>query len=149
MPRSRKSTRFAWPATLDPAPEGGFVATFPDFPEGFTQGETPEEALTRAADLLETMIANYMAEGWTIPAPSPARGRPLVRLAPPVAAQAELYRAMCEAGVSKTELAHRIGVAPQKAGSLFDIRHPLGLDQLAAAAAALGKRLVVALADAA
>jgi antitoxin HicB len=145
----RKSTAFAWPVVLKKAEEGGFVINFPDFPEGYTQGGTREEALAQAADLLETMVANYMAEDWTIPSPSPARGRLLVSLAPPVAAAVELYRAMCEAGVSKTELARRIGIAPQKAGSLFDIRHPLGLDQLAAAAAALGKRLVVALADAA
>jgi antitoxin HicB len=146
MPRSAKSAAFAWPVALKRAREGGFVVHFPDFPEGYTQGETREEALAQAADLLETMLANYMAEGWTLPSPSAARGRPLV---PPVAAAVELYRAMCETGVSKTELARRIGIAPQKAGILFDLRHPLDLDQLAKAAAALGKRLVVALADAA
>lgn len=145
----RKSTAFAWPVVLKKAAEGGFVVNFPDFPEGFTQAETREEALVEAADLLETMVANYMAEGWKIPSPSPARGRPLVPLAPPAAAAVELYRAMCKAGINKTELARRIGLTPQKAGSLFDIRHPLALDQLAKAAAALGKRLVVALADAA
>jgi antitoxin HicB len=145
----RKSTAFAWPVVLKKAEEGGFVINFPDFPEGFTQAETREEALVGATDLLETMVANYMAEGWTILAPSPARGRPLVPLSPPVAAAVGLYRAMCEAGVSKTELARRVGIAPQKAGCLFDIRDPPSIEQLAAAAAALGKRLVVALADAA
>ena len=73
MPRSRKSAPFAWPATLDAAAEGGFVVTFPDFPEGFTQAETPEEALAQATDLLETMIANYMAEGGRSRPPQPRK----------------------------------------------------------------------------
>lgn len=56
--------------------------TFPDFGVGVTQGDDREEAMAQAADLLETMVANYMAEGWDLPEPSPALGRPLVRLAP-------------------------------------------------------------------
>jgi hypothetical protein len=40
------------------------------------------------------MVANYIAEGWELPAPSAPAGRPLVRLAPLVAANAEVYRAM-------------------------------------------------------
>jgi predicted RNase H-like HicB family nuclease len=59
-----------------------------------TQGDDREEALAQAADLLETMVANHMAEGWELPEPPPARGRPLVRLAPLVAAKAEMFRAM-------------------------------------------------------
>jgi antitoxin HicB len=79
-------------ADLDPEEDGGFVVTFPDFGVGVTQGETREEALTQAADLLETMAANYMAEGWDPPDPSPpTAGRPLGGLAPLVAAKAELF----------------------------------------------------------
>lgn len=70
---------------------------------------------------IETMVANYMAEGWDLPAPSAPAGRPLVRLAPLVAAKAEVYRAMRAAGVSKAELARRVGVSPQQAQRLFDI----------------------------
>jgi antitoxin HicB len=113
--------------------------TFPDFGVGVTQGETREEALTQAADLLETMVANYMAEGWDLPDPSP----PLVGLAPLVAAKAELYRAMRKAGIGKAELARRIGVSPQQTERLFDIHHASRLDQLEAAMRAFGRRLVV------
>jgi predicted RNase H-like HicB family nuclease len=96
---ARLDQPLAWPVSLEPAEEGGFVVNFPDFPEGWSQGETREEALLQAADLLETMVGNYMAEGWDLPDPSPdAGGRPVVALAPLVAAKAELYRAMRERG---------------------------------------------------
>jgi antitoxin HicB len=133
----------AWPATLEPAEEGGYNVNFPDFPEGFTQGEDLAEALAQAADLLETMVANYMAEGWELPLPSPAQEMPLIRLTPLVAAKAEVYRALREAGITKAELARRIGIAPQQAQRLFDIHHASRLDQIDAALAALGRRLVV------
>jgi antitoxin HicB len=139
----RRAVSLAWPVTLDPAEEGGFNVNLPDFPEGFTQGDTREEALAQAADLLETMVANYMAEGWDLPAPSAPGDRPLARLAPLVAAKAEVYRAMRAAGISKAELARRIGVSPQQAQRLFDIHHASRLDQIDAALTALGRRLVV------
>jgi hypothetical protein len=57
------------------------------------------------------MVANYMAEGWDLPEPSPARGRSFVRLASLVAAKAEVYRAMRQTGIDKAELA-RPGAVP-------------------------------------
>jgi antitoxin HicB len=87
----------AYPAHLGAEGDGGYVVTFPDFGVGVTQGDDREEALAQAADLLETMVANYMAEGWDLPEPSPVRGRPLVRLVPLAAAKAEVFRAMRQA----------------------------------------------------
>ena|SRR5947209_4043231 len=136
-------TALAWPVRLDSAEEGGFIVNFPDFPEGWSQGDSRQEALVQAADLLETMVANYMAEGWDLPGFSPAAGRPLVPLAPLVAAKAELYRAMRKAGITKAELARRIGISPQQAQRLFDIHHASRLDQIEAAMRALGRRRVV------
>ena len=141
--RPLAAAELAYPAQLEVEGDGGYVATFPDFGVGATQGDSREEALAQAADLLETMVANYMAEGWDLPAPSAAGGRPLVRLTPLVAAKAELYRAMSGAGLSKAELARRIGISPQQAQRLFDIHHASRLDQIEAALAALGRRLVV------
>jgi antitoxin HicB len=140
---ARRHPSPAWPVRLDSAEEGGFVVNFPDFPEGWSQGDTREQALEQAADLLETMVANYMAEGWDLPEPSRAAGGPLVPLAPLVAAKAELYRAMRKAGITKAELARRIGVSPQQAQRLFNIHHASRLDQIEAAMRALGRRLVV------
>jgi antitoxin HicB len=133
----------AYPARLEPDESGGFVVTFPDFQVGVTQGDTCREAIAQAADLLETMVANYMAEDWDLPDPSAADGRPLVALAPLVAAQAELFRAMRKAGVTKAGLAERLGISEQQARRLFDIRRAPRLDQIETAMRALGRRLVV------
>lgn len=133
----------AYPARLQAEPEGGFTVTFPDLGFGVTYGATREEALRQAADLLETILANCLAEGWEVPLPSPARGRPLVALDPLVAIKVELYRALRAAGISKAELARRIGIAPQQAQRLFDTNHASRIDQLAAAFAALSRRLVI------
>jgi antitoxin HicB len=140
---ARRRAELAYPAHLEAEGDGGYVVTFPDFGVGATQGDSFDEAVAQAADLLETMVANYMAEGWDLPVPSPAAGRPLVRLAPLVAAKAEVYRAMRTAGISKAELARRVGISPQQAQRLFDIHHASRLDQIDAALAALGRRLVV------
>ena len=78
-----------------------------------------------------------------MPAPSPIASLPLVRLAPLVAAKAEIYRAMCAQGISKAELARRIGVSPQQAQRLFDIHYVSRLDQIESALAALGRPLIV------
>jgi antitoxin HicB len=133
--------RLVYRAKLDPDKDGGLVVIFPDFGVGVTQGETREEALAQAADLLETMVANDMAEGWDLPDPSPAATRrPLVPL---VAAKAELYRAMRGAKITEAELARRIGISPQQAHRLFDIHRASRLDRLEAAMRALGRRLIV------
>ena len=140
----RDGLPLAYAANLDRDEDGGFVVTFPDFGVGVTQCETREEALTQATDLLETMVADYMAENWDLPDPSPpTAGRPLVGLALLVAAKAELYRAMRKAGLDKTELARRVGISPQRTPWLFDIHQASRLDQIGAAMRALGRRLVV------
>jgi antitoxin HicB len=138
----RRRAELAYPVQLE-AEAGGYVVTFPDFGVGATQGDDVDDALEQAADLLETMVANYMAEGWDLPAPSAPGGRRIVHLAPLVVAKAEVYRAMRAAGISKAELARRAGMSPQQAQRLFDIHHASRLDQLEAALAALGRRLVV------
>jgi hypothetical protein len=52
----RVSDATAWPVDLIPAEEGGFIVNFPDLPNGWSQGETRDEALARAEDLLDEMI---------------------------------------------------------------------------------------------
>ncbi len=62
-----------------------------------------------------------------------------------IAAKAALYQAFCDAGVSKTELAHRLGVDHREARRLLDPRHASSLDRLDQAVTALDRRLIVGL----
>ena len=121
-----------YPVQLDPEEDGGYVVTLPDIGYGATQGDTLEEAILG-------MIANKEE----VPAPSPARGRPAVRLPPLTAAKLELYRAMRQAGLDEAHLAQRLGWPPKKITHILDGYHVVRLEQLEAALAALGRRFVV------
>ena len=138
----RKTAR-GYPVRLDQEADGGYVVTLPDIGYGATQGDTLEEALHQAEDLLEEAILGVMANNEDVPLPSAARGRPVVRLPALTAAKLELYRAMRAAGLSKDELAVRLGWSPSQVTPLFDGRHAAPLDQVETALAALGRWLVV------
>src|SRR5882672_2702507 len=49
---------------------GGYVITFPDFGYGVTQGETDDEAMEMAQDLLMLTIGDSIREGKQLPLPS-------------------------------------------------------------------------------
>ena len=54
-----------------------------------------------------------------------------------------VYQAMTEQGIKKAELARRLGWHMPQIDRLFDLRHASRLDQIEAAARALGKQLEV------
>lgn len=54
---------------LSPEDGGGFAAIVPALPGCMSDGETPEEALSRAYDAIECWIATAIKHGREIPAP--------------------------------------------------------------------------------
>jgi len=130
---------------------GGYVVAFPDFGYGVTQGETDEEAMEMAQELLMLTISDYIREGKPLPAPTRRRGakyRP-VPLPALQSAKVDLYRAFQASGLKKAEFARRIGTPKTHIERLFSLRRHSRLDQIEAALAALGKRLHVEARDAA
>lgn len=139
---------FTYPVTLTPDEvDGGFVVTFDDFPEAISQGETMMESLLEAADALEEAIAGRIHRGDPIPEPSPAGDRPLVPVPAQTAAKAALYLALRETGITKADLADRLGCDEKEVRRLLDPRHPSKLPRIQKALAALGKGLSVRLVD--
>jgi antitoxin HicB len=132
-----------YPVRLKREEDGGYVVTLPDIGYGATQGDTLEEALAQAEDMLEEAVLGMMAHGEDVPSPSPAKGRPTVALPALSAAKLEAYRAMRAAGLNKKQLAERLGWQPSQVTRLFDGRHASRLDQIEAALKALGRRLVI------
>ncbi len=144
----------AYPCRFEPAgrwdPEDvGFVVTCRDVPEVTTQGDSMEEAMAMAADALAVALSGRKGPGeW--PRPSlPEPGEVVVALPPLLAAKVALWASMNEAGVSNSELARRLGVTEGVVRRLLNFRHRSQIGQLEAALAALGKRLVVDVHDAA
>jgi antitoxin HicB len=140
----------AYPATLTPDPNGGFTVTFRDVPEAITEGDSREEALLRAEDALESALAMYVAAKAPLPVPSPEEaGEALVPLSALGMAKTGLYQAMREQGVGNAELARRLRWHLPQVGRVLDLRHASKMEQVEAALAALGLRLIVDVAKAA
>jgi len=140
---------FLYPTRLTPD-DGGFMVTFRDFPEATSFGETRSEGLAMASDCLAEAIGARIHGDEDIPSPSRLRRGETLRPVPPlVAAKAGLYQAMRDEGVSRAELARRLGVDFQQVRRMLNVGVSSRLDHLAAAYAALGKRIDVSVRDAA
>jgi len=132
----------AYPYTVEPQPEGGYLVQFVDLEEAFTEGETLEQAAFHAAEVLTGVLAVRLEQGEDIPPPSPACGRPLA--VPDAPVQAALLVRFAQHGKSLSELARAMGTSWPAAQRLTRPGNPT-IRQLERAAAALGKRLVLSL----
>jgi antitoxin HicB len=138
---------FSYPVVLRRVRAGGFVVTCSDLPEVVTQGESRADALLQAADALEEALAGRIRRDDPIPLPSPAGRRHVVTVPPITAAKAALTLALREAGLTKVELAERLGVDEKQVRRLLDPRHTSRMDALSGALAVLGKSLGIRVLD--
>jgi antitoxin HicB len=122
-----------------------FLAQFPDVPIAHTFADSKDECLRNALDALETAFIALMSDRSGIPEPSRIkRGMDFVTL--PALAEA---KKMLAAGMRKAELARRLGWHKPQVDRLLDLRHDSRLDQIERAFAVLGKRVRIAIEDAA
>jgi antitoxin HicB len=141
---------FAYPATFQRDENGRPVVTFPDFPACHTDGKDLREAVEEAIDCLGSVIASRIAERTTIPPPSRLkRGQRLVPVPLWIAGKLALYLAMRDQGIGNSALARRLGVRETVVRRMLDPNHETRSEKLQAALDALGKRIVVAVEDAA
>lgn len=141
---------FVYPASFRPDEDGRPVVSFPNFPHAHTDGKDMREAVEEASDCLGSVIAHAIVNRLDIPAPSvPKRGQRLVPVPLWIAGKLALYLAMREKGVSNSELARRLGVRETVVRRMLDPDHATKSERLQTALEALGKRIVVAVEDAA
>jgi len=140
-------TMIEYPVDLSQDEDGRWLAVFPDIPFTATDGATRAEALTEAADALGAGLAQVILDNSPPPLTSPADGRALVAPSARIAAKFALYRAMHAQGISKTELARRLGRAETEARRILDPKHNTGMPLLEAAFDAVGLRLILAVSD--
>lgn len=62
-----KRSVLSYPAIFNPAKEGGYDVSFPDFPGCVTFGRTFEEAKAKAAEVLELWLDELTEEHQDIP----------------------------------------------------------------------------------
>jgi len=136
-----------YPAIFETAAEGGFVVKFRDLPEAITQGDTEEEAMFMARDVLALTMGVYFDEKRIVPRPSAAkRGERLVDLPISISAKVLLLNQMLEAKVGPSELARRMETTPQEVNRLINLNHTTKIDRIEEALSALGKHLELSVA---
>ncbi|HTV73678.1 MAG TPA: type II toxin-antitoxin system HicB family antitoxin [Candidatus Acidoferrales bacterium] len=64
---------------LEPEDEGGYNVVVPAFPNAHTCGDTREEAIFNAREVIELMLEHFVANGRDIP-PSDAEDAPIVMI---------------------------------------------------------------------
>lgn len=133
-----------YPAILGPEEGGGFFVRFVDLENTYTDGLTLDEALFNGAEVLSAMLGWMLDENKPIPDPSPA-GEGMYLIAPDARTQAALLIRRARGERSLAELARSLQTSWPSAQRLENPRHSPTLRQLERAAAALGKRLVLAL----
>ena len=140
--------RYSYPADLLQEADGVTI-TFADVPGAISHGATRAEALVHGAEALASVLADMAAAGEALPRPGPARGRPLVSVTATEAAKLALNEAMRVRGVTNVALAALLGVDEKAARRLRDVLHGSRMPELERALAALGKRVTLAVDDAA
>lgn len=139
---------YAYPCHLTQDEDGVLVATFPDVPEAITGGKNQAEALTEAEDALAVALAGYVHEKWDIPTPSVAsKDETTVPVMPVVAAKLALYSAMRKQGITKVELAKRLGVSESAVRKLTNPDHRSHISLVQKALKSVGQSLRVEVTD--
>lgn len=105
---NRPMTTYAYAATFEPtSTENGFIVTFEDVPEAITEGKDMGEAYEMAVDALGVALLGYLQIGRARPAPV-AEGI-MVSPDPDVAAKIAVIETFQQAGITRRELADRLG----------------------------------------
>ena len=140
---------YAYRAQFERGAKRGLVVSFPDVPEAITQGRDMADARAMAEEALGLVLLSYLARDLPLPK-AKASGKKLVpvAVAPDVAAKLAMLESFVAAGISKSELARRIGKDEKEVRRILDPKHATKLQALTAALRALGKRLVVGMMEA-
>ncbi len=133
-----------YPATVELQSDGSYFVQFVDLPDTFTEGQTKEEALFNAGEVLSAMLAWRLDEARDVPAPSQKVKRAHY-IAPDAKTQAAMLLRLARGERSLSELARALETSWPAAKRLEDPTHWPSLKTLDRAAAALGKRLVLVL----
>ena len=140
--------KYTFPCNIAPDTEEGswgFVVSFPDVKGAHTSGKTFKEAIILAEDCMVVALSCYVDLGHELPTPSPFQdGQELLTVQPVIAAQLDLYAAMREQGVSRADLAQRLGISELDADQLLSLDYCTPISQVTKALKAVGCELAAA-----
>lgn len=140
-----------YPATIEQDAEGkDWVVAFRDLDGAITGADTPEDAMDEAADCLGSWLSFRMLDKEDIPKASlPKRKERLISVPLWIAPKLALYRELRAQRISNSELARRLNVRETVVRRMLDPNHATKSAKIESALRAVGKRLLVAVDDAA
>ncbi len=112
-----------YPALLEPQEPTGYCVRFPDLDEAITEGDTLDECLFNAADVLTLTLEGRLEEDQPIPEPTPNLADAYY-IAPEARTQAALLVRKARSERSLAEVARALGTSWPSAKRLEDPRHP-------------------------
>ncbi|MFZ3208283.1 MAG: type II toxin-antitoxin system HicB family antitoxin [Geobacteraceae bacterium] len=134
---------YRYSCTITSDEDGFYLLKFPDLPGAATDAKTLKEALAEAEDCLAEAVAGFLVRRERVPEPTYMDGDAFISIDPLLAAKAALNNAMLEAGLSRTELAARLGVDEKIVRRLLDPKHQSHIRAVLHAAALLGLKVEV------
>jgi antitoxin HicB len=135
---------FHFPAHITPQEGGGFLVQFVDLPDTFTEGETLDEALFNASEVLSGMLAWHLEQGHVVQPPARGlEGSDVHYITPDSKTQSALLLRAARAQRTFADLARALETSWPAAKRLEDASHWPSLKTLDRAARVLGKRLVL------
>lgn len=122
-----------------------FLVTFPDFEEAITEGESLEEALFNAEEVLTLTLEGRIEEGQDIPVPMSEKSNNGItyKIYPSPRVQSALLVRFIRSQKSLSELARSLETSWPSASRLEDPHHWSSLRQLNRVAEIFGSRLVL------
>ena len=136
---------FNYPFTIKKSEDGSYFVQFIDIEEAFTSGETIEEALFNAKDVLNLMLEERLEKEDDIPEASELESS--YKVAPSATVQAAILVRKARKNTTLADLARALNTSWPAAKRLEDPRHAPTLKQLERALNALGKRLILSVSD--
>lgn len=133
-----------YPLTLTPDDDGTFLVTCADFPEVTSFGADEADAVGHGADAVQEAIAARMDAFQDIPRPSGAAAH-FAKVPLAMQLKLQLYWAIQEAGLKRSDLVRLTGWPRTKVDRLFDPNHESKLAQMEEAFAVLEKSVSVRL----
>lgn len=135
--------KIVYPAMITKGKDNRYLVEFPDLPEAVTEGETLEEALFNASEVLTLTLEGRTEEEMEIPVPSVLKNA--YEIAPSARVQAALLLKMSRGKKKVADIARALHTSWPSVSRLEDPTHWPSLKQLERVAATLGKRLVLSL----
>lgn len=136
----------AYQIKLEPDDNATLLVTCPDLPGVVTFGGDRASALSHAVDAIEAMMASMMAHDEDIPCPGTGEAGEdvaIARLPLLTSLKILLYKALREDGVTRAELARRLGWSRESVDRLLRIDHASKVEQIEAAFRALGREFAI------